>query len=66
MEIDHLNEILKLDLPKGEYETLGGFILERLGRVPLSREAFRFKGMLFEIQKADERSISEVLVTLKE
>lgn len=66
MEIDHINEILKLDLPKGEYETLGGFILERLGRVPLSKEAFRFKGMLFEIQKADERSISEVFVTLKE
>jgi CBS domain containing-hemolysin-like protein len=66
MEIDHINEILKLGLPKGEYETLGGFILERLGRVPLSREAFRFKGILFEIQKADERSISEVLVTLKE
>jgi CBS domain containing-hemolysin-like protein len=66
MEIDHINEILKLGLPKGEYETLGGFILERLGRVPLSREAFRFKGMLFEIQKADERSISEVLVTIKE
>ncbi|MBI5968446.1 MAG: HlyC/CorC family transporter [Deltaproteobacteria bacterium] len=66
MEIDHINEILKLGLPKGGYETLGGFILERLGRVPLSRESFRFKGMLFEVQKADERSISEVLVTLKE
>jgi len=66
MEIDHINETLKLGLPKGNYETLGGFILERLGRVPLSRESFRFKGMLFEVQKADERSISEVLVTLKE
>ena len=28
-------------------------------------EGFRFEGMLFEIQKADERSVSEVLVTLK-
>ncbi len=65
MEIDHLNEILKLGLPKGDYETLGGFVLERLGRVPLAGEGFRFKGILFEVQKADERSVSEVSVTLK-
>ena len=65
MEIDHMNEILKLGLPKGDYETLGGFVLERLGRVPLAGEGFRFKGMLFEVQKADERSVSEVSVTLK-
>jgi CBS domain containing-hemolysin-like protein len=65
MEIDHINEILKLGLPRGDYETLGGFVLDRLGRVPLAGEGFRFKGMLFEVQKADERSVSEVLVTLK-
>jgi putative hemolysin len=65
MEIDHINEILKFGLPKGDYETLGGFILERLGRVPLAGEGFRYKGMLFEVQKADPRSVSEVSVTLK-
>jgi CBS domain containing-hemolysin-like protein len=66
MEIDHINEILKIGLPKGDYETLGGFILEQLGRVPLAGEAFRYRTILFQVQKADERSVSEVLVTLKE
>jgi putative hemolysin len=66
MEIDHINETLKLGLPKGDYETVGGFVLERLGRVPLVGESFRFKKMLFEIIKADERSVSEVSITLKE
>jgi CBS domain containing-hemolysin-like protein len=65
MEIDRINEILKLGLPKGDYETLGGFVLERLGRVPQAGEGFRFEGMVFEVQKADERSVSEVAVTLK-
>jgi len=65
MEMDRINEILKFGLPKGDYETLGGFVLDRLGRVPLAGEGFRFEGMLFEVQKADERSVSEVLVTLK-
>jgi len=66
MEIDHINEILKLGLPKGDYETLGGFVMDRLGRIPLAGEGFRFRGMLFEVQKADERSVSEVAVSLEE
>jgi CBS domain containing-hemolysin-like protein len=66
MEIDHINEILKLGLPKGDYETLAGFVLERLGRVPLAGEVFRYNRMLFEVLKSNERSVLEVLVTLKE
>ena len=66
MEIDHLNESLKLGLPKGDYETLGGFVLERLGRVPLAGEVFRYKKMLFEVLKSDEKSVLEVSVTLRE
>jgi CBS domain containing-hemolysin-like protein len=66
MEIDHLNESLKLGLPKGDYETLGGFVLERLGRVPLVGEVFRYKKMLFEVLKSDEKSVLEVSVTVKE
>ena len=66
MEVDHLNESLKLGLPRGDYETVGGFVLERLGRVPLAGEVFRYKAMLFEVLKSDEKSVREVLVTLKE
>ncbi len=66
MEVDHLNESLKLGLPKGDYETVGGFVLERLGRVPLAGEVFRYKKMLFEVLKSDEKSVLEVLVTVKE
>jgi len=66
MEIDHLNEILKLGLPRGDYETLGGFVLERLGRVPLTGEVFRHRKMLFEVLKSNEKSVLEVAVTLKE
>jgi len=65
MEIDHLNEALKISLPKEDYETLAGFILERLGRIPSGGESFRYQDILFEVLKSDERSISEVLITLK-
>ena len=66
MEIDHINETLKLGLPRGDYETLGGFVLERLGRVPLTGEVFRYKKMLFEVVKSNEKSVQEMRVTMKE
>lgn len=66
MEIDHLNEVLKINLPKGDYETLGGLILERLGRIPAAGETLHLPGILCEVLKSDERSIGEVLITLKE
>jgi putative hemolysin len=66
MEIDHINEILKLGLPKGDYETLGGFVLDRLGRVPLTGESFRYRKMLFEVKKANDRAVGEILVSLRE
>lgn len=65
MEIDHLNEALKINLPKEDYETLAGFILERLGRIPAAGERFPYEGILFQVLKSDERSLSEVLITLK-
>ena len=65
MEIDQINEVLRVGLPRGDYETLGGFILDKLGRVPLAGEGLRFRGILFEVRRADERSIAEILMTLK-
>jgi CBS domain containing-hemolysin-like protein len=66
MEIDHINEILKLGLPRGDYETLGGFVLNRLGRVPLTGESFRYRKMLFDVKKANERAVTEVLISLRD
>jgi len=66
MEIDHINETLRLGLPKGDYETLGGFVLNRLGRVPLTGESFRYRKMLFEVKKANDRAVNEVLISLRD
>jgi CBS domain containing-hemolysin-like protein len=49
-------------LPEGNYETLGGFLIQQAGRIPLRRERLEFDGMIFIVENADQKSIWEVLV----
>jgi len=63
MELEKANEELKLGLPEENgVETVAGFILSYLGRFPKAGEKFRFKDLLFTIEKSDEHSISLVQV----
>ena len=66
MEIDRINETLRLDLPSGEYETLSGFLLQQFGRIPEPRDELHFNtssgSLKFTIRKATERHIDTVLV----
>lgn len=62
MEIDQINEVLDLDLPEGEYETLGGFLLSRFGHIPKAGEQIRFRDLVFVVREATPRAIQEVMV----
>jgi CBS domain containing-hemolysin-like protein len=62
MKINELNQILLKKLPEGNYETLGGFLIQQAGRIPLRRERLEFDGMIFIVENADQKSIREVLV----
>lgn len=60
IEIDELNERLGLNLPKDDYETLGGLILDRLGRIPTAGQTLREGGVAMTIHSATERAIKDV------
>lgn len=66
MEIEQINEVLKLELPEGNYETLSGFLLQQFGRIPKSRDELFFNtptgSYRFLIQKATERHIESILI----
>ncbi len=38
VEIDHINEKYNLNISQGDYETIGGFITTKLGRIPAEGE----------------------------
>lgn len=60
IEIDELNERLNLNLPKDDYETLGGLILYRLGRIPTPGQTLREGGLIMTVHSATERAIKDV------
>ena len=51
--IDRLKEIIPLTLPEGPYETLAGYLLHQMGRVPRRMEQFRSGSVQFVIEDAD-------------
>jgi CBS domain containing-hemolysin-like protein len=62
IDMDTLNQLLATKFPEGNYETLGGFLMHRLGKIPQRRERLDYKGITFIIENADQKSIKEVLV----
>ncbi len=62
MEIDQIHELLHLSLPGGDFETLGGFLLEKFGHIPKPGEILKYQDITFTIVSADERSIGEVRI----
>jgi putative hemolysin len=62
---DEFKEIFGLDsLPhEDEYETLSGFMMVSLGRVPQTADHFEWHEMRFEVIDMDGRRVDKVLVT---
>jgi putative hemolysin len=62
---DEFKEIFNLRrLPdEEEYETLGGFVLLKLGRIPQAADVFEWGGLRFEIMDMDGNRVDKVLVT---
>jgi putative hemolysin len=65
LEVDQFKEIFKLEtLPhEDEYETLSGFVMMSLGRVPQSADHFEWKDYRFEVIDMDGRRVDKILVT---
>lgn len=62
LSIDDANDDLKLGLPDGDYETVAGFILDRLGHIPEPGEQLAYDGYTMEITSMDGVRIERVLV----
>ena len=64
MNISDLGELLEVELPEGDYDTVAGFLLDQLGHIPEEDEdaTVSFDNITFTIQAMDDRRIEQVLV----
>lgn len=63
MRIEEVNEQMSLDLPEGDYETVAGFILSLLGRIPKENEHLRYRDLKLVIKEINGVKIEKVLLT---
>ncbi|MBU3600249.1 CBS domain-containing protein [Polynucleobacter sp. 30F-ANTBAC] len=62
-ELDQVNEVLKTSFEDEDNDTLAGFILKKLGRVPHKGESLNIDNTHFEVQRADARQVHVLLAS---
>ena len=58
--VDEVAEVLGIELPEGDYETLSGFLYDLMGSIPEVGETLEFGPYRFVVEEADERRILKV------
>ena len=64
--IEDVEEELNVQIPRGEYDTLGGFLSHLLGHVPVQGEQGQYGTILFTVEEADARKVSTIRVSIAE
>jgi CBS domain containing-hemolysin-like protein len=62
VSIEELSDRFGVEIEEGDFETVGGFVLAQVGRVPAVGERFQIDGLEIEILEAERRRIHKVRV----
>ena len=63
--LDDVNDRIGLELSSEEYESIGGIIMEKLGRLPVEGEVITFDNIILTVKKMDHARIEKVGLKLK-
>lgn len=62
ISIDKINELLNIEIPENDFETLGGFIYDLMGRVPNKNETVEYKNIQITIEQVVKNRIIRVII----
>jgi CBS domain containing-hemolysin-like protein len=62
VDIDEVAERLDVKIEREGFETVGGFLLSRLGRVPAVGESFEIDGLTVQVVEAERRRINKIRI----
>lgn len=60
LNVDDVNGELDLELPEGNYDSLGGLVFELLGRVPVAGDSVECEGVRLIVERVDGRRVVRV------
>jgi CBS domain containing-hemolysin-like protein len=60
VEVDTLNEKYELNIPDGDYETIGGYVTSRLGRIPVQGESVQIDNFDILIARGNHTKIEVI------
>ncbi|OQX18002.1 MAG: hypothetical protein BWK76_08840 [Desulfobulbaceae bacterium A2] len=63
IDIEEVEEHFAVELPEGPYESIGGLVIHRLGKVPAGGALVELDGLLFRVLAADRRRIKTVRIS---
>jgi magnesium and cobalt exporter, CNNM family len=62
--VHDLAELLGVELPNTEWDTVGGLMLGLLGKIPKEGDEVRYQDLVFRAEKVQRRRVGSVLVTV--
>jgi putative hemolysin len=62
LNLDDFTEVTGLELPDGPYETVAGYVLAELGRLPEIGDTIEVEGRVIEVVELDGRRIARLRV----
>ena len=60
--INEINDIMHLDLPEEEFDTISGMILSLSGKMPEVGEEVEYEDVSFRIEEVDDKRISKIKI----
>jgi CBS domain containing-hemolysin-like protein len=67
MRVDEVNQTLSIAIPESDdWDTLGGFIFNTLGRLPDEGETLRHENLVLTVEKVVERRVDRVAIEILE
>jgi CBS domain containing-hemolysin-like protein len=62
LRIDEARDRLGVDLPEGDYETIAGFVMDRLGRIPKRRDQVDHAEWRLRVVSMRRRRVLQVMI----
>lgn len=62
--IDEISDLVGVDLPEGDYDTIAGLVVETLGRIPKETEhpSVNIENLTLTVEKVEDKRIAKILI----